>query len=78
MASYDAGEDNELSFKEGDQITDIEKVDPDWWQGRCNGQEGLFPGEHPALCDPSAIECLLGHIIVAAYVVSPDEYPPQD
>ncbi|OXB37626.1 hypothetical protein J008_02626 [Cryptococcus neoformans] len=54
---YDAGEDNELSFKEGDQITDIEKVDPDWWQGRCNGQEGLFP---------------------AAYVVSPDEYPPQD
>lgn len=49
MASYDAGEDNEISFKEGDQITNIEKVDPDWWQGKCKGQEGLFPGEHPAL-----------------------------
>lgn len=50
MASYDASEDNELSFKEGDQITDIEKIDPDWWQGKCNGQEGLFPGEQPVLC----------------------------
>lgn len=43
--SYDAAEDNELSFREGDRITHIDKVDPDWWQGRANGMEGLFPCE---------------------------------
>jgi hypothetical protein len=42
--SYDAAEDNEISFKEGERITGIEKVDTDWWQGRAGGKEGLFPG----------------------------------
>jgi hypothetical protein len=42
--SYDAAEDNELSFKEGDKITEIDKVDEDWWQGTANGASGLFPG----------------------------------
>jgi hypothetical protein len=50
MYSYDAAEDNEISFKEGDRITEIEKPDADWWQGKAaNGQVGLFPGEHPRL-----------------------------
>ena len=44
-ASYDAAEDNEISFKEGDRITSIEKVDEDWWQGTVNGKTGLFPCE---------------------------------
>ncbi|KAK4683548.1 hypothetical protein P7C73_g6697, partial [Tremellales sp. Uapishka_1] len=43
---YDAAEDNELSFKEGEMITDIEKVDPDWWQGKVNGLQGLFPAAY--------------------------------
>ena len=44
--SYDAAEDNEISFKEGERITSIERVDSDWWQGKAaNGQVGLFPGE---------------------------------
>ena len=43
--SYDAAEDNELSFKEGDKITEIDKVDADWWQGKANGATGLFPGK---------------------------------
>jgi hypothetical protein len=34
-----------LSFKEGDKITEIDKVDADWWQGKANGATGLFPGE---------------------------------
>lgn len=42
--SYDAAEDNELSFKEGDKITEIDKVDENWWQGKANGATGLFPG----------------------------------
>lgn len=45
-SSYDAAEDNEISFKEGERITEIEKPDADWWQGKsANGQVGLFPGE---------------------------------
>ncbi|ODQ47321.1 hypothetical protein PICMEDRAFT_15290 [Pichia membranifaciens NRRL Y-2026] len=31
---YDATEENELTFKEGDIITDIDKVDDDWWLGK--------------------------------------------
>ena len=45
--SYDAGEDNEISFKEGDRITHIEAASEDWWQGTDkNGSVGLFPGEY--------------------------------
>ena len=43
--SYDAAEDNELSFREGDRITEIEAVSDDWWSGRDqHGNVGLFPG----------------------------------
>jgi len=45
-ASYDytAQEENELSFREGDVITLIEKYDDsEWWQGELNGKLGLFP-----------------------------------
>jgi hypothetical protein len=47
--SYDAAEDNELSFKEGDRITEIDKVDENWWQGKANGATGLFPGKLKAV-----------------------------
>ena len=44
--SYDAAEDNELSFREGDRITEIEAASEDWWQGKDKeGNVGLFPGE---------------------------------
>jgi hypothetical protein len=43
--SYDAAEDNELSFREGDRITEIEAVSDDWWSGRDEHDNvGLFPG----------------------------------
>jgi hypothetical protein len=45
FCSYDAAEDNELSFREGDRITKIEGVSDDWWSGRDqHGNVGLFPG----------------------------------
>ena len=45
FCSYDAAEDNELSFREGDRITEIEAASEDWWQGKDkNGTVGLFPG----------------------------------
>ena len=45
FCSYDAGEDNEISFKEGERIAHIEAVSEDWWQGtNGRGDVGLFPG----------------------------------
>lgn len=46
---YDASEDNELTFKEGDVIEDIEFVDEDWWLGSLNGEKKLFPANFVTL-----------------------------
>lgn len=46
LYSYDAAEDNELSFRAGDRIIEIEAASEDWWQGKDkDGLVGLFPGE---------------------------------
>ncbi|XP_033117116.1 dynamin-binding protein-like isoform X1 [Anneissia japonica] len=37
---------DELTVSEGDVITNLEKVDDDWFRGSCNGRTGLVP----ALC----------------------------
>ena len=43
--SYDAAEENEISFHEGERIVEIEAVSDDWWQGKMvDGSVGLFPG----------------------------------
>ncbi|KAF9542786.1 hypothetical protein EC957_001684 [Mortierella hygrophila] len=46
LYDYAAGEPNELSFAEGDVITDIEFVTDDWWNGTSNGASGLFPANY--------------------------------
>ncbi|KAL6946321.1 hypothetical protein ACO0RG_000467 [Hanseniaspora osmophila] len=44
---YEADEDNELTFKEGDKIINIEFVDDDWWLGELeSGARGLFPSNY--------------------------------
>jgi len=41
---YEATEENEISFAEGETIYLLEKDDSGWWRGRNGkGQEGLFP-----------------------------------
>ena len=43
--SYDAAEENEISFREGERIVEIEAMSDDWWQGKmADGSVGLFPG----------------------------------
>ena len=44
--SYEATEDNEISFAEGQKIVHIDtSVSDDWWSGTANdGSVGLFPG----------------------------------
>jgi hypothetical protein len=44
LYTYDATEDNELSFAEGETLYLLEKDDSGWWRGKnAKGQEGLFP-----------------------------------
>lgn len=56
LISYDAGKDDEISFKKGDRITDVELLvagemgtgtwTEDRWKGKNGvGEVGLFPGE---------------------------------
>ncbi|KAK6200130.1 putative actin-binding protein [Scheffersomyces amazonensis] len=48
---YDRDEDNEIEFKEGDLIVEIEFVDDDWWSGKHSnsGEVGLFPANYVKL-----------------------------
>jgi hypothetical protein len=36
----------DLSFRAGDVIEIISEMNPDWWTGRINGRDGLFPSNH--------------------------------
>lgn len=53
IAEYDheAGEDNELTFAEGEKIINIQFIDEDWWIGELqnSGERGLFPSNHVSL-----------------------------
>ncbi|EIW86340.1 BAR-domain-containing protein [Coniophora puteana RWD-64-598 SS2] len=48
LYDFDAQADGDLSFKTGDRIEILKKTDSqeDWWTGRVNGQEGVFPGNY--------------------------------
>jgi len=47
LYDYDAAEENEISFKEGDLIVEIEAASDDWWQGKDGaGNVGLFPANY--------------------------------
>ena len=40
--------DGDLSFKTNDRIEIVKKTESqeDWWTGRLNGAEGVFPGNY--------------------------------
>jgi len=48
LYDFDAQADGDLSFKTGDRIEIVKKSDSqeDWWTGRLNGAEGVFPGNY--------------------------------
>jgi amphiphysin len=51
VALYDfaAQADGDLSFSAGDRIEVVERTpsSEDWWTGRLNGRQGVFPGKWP-------------------------------
>ncbi|XP_013923997.1 PREDICTED: SH3 domain-containing protein 19 isoform X1 [Thamnophis sirtalis] len=40
----------DLSFKKGDRILILEQLDSEWYRGRLNGKEGIFPAVFVHLC----------------------------
>ncbi|KAF5404784.1 hypothetical protein PHET_01768 [Paragonimus heterotremus] len=50
LYNYTAHEDDELSFREGDQIFQVQQIDEGWWLGvTADGRQGLFPANYVEL-----------------------------
>ncbi|KAI8988364.1 hypothetical protein BDF20DRAFT_815210 [Mycotypha africana] len=51
LYAFDGQEQGDLSFKEGDMITIVQKSESqdDWWTGKCNGKQGMFPANYVEL-----------------------------
>jgi len=43
MFNFEAQDDSQLSFKKGDIIKVIIRLNSGWWDGICNGKRGWFP-----------------------------------
>ncbi|XP_041817147.1 neutrophil cytosol factor 2 isoform X2 [Chelmon rostratus] len=43
LHSYESSNPEDLSFHQGDTITFLSRVNQDWWEGKCNGNTGIFP-----------------------------------
>ena len=49
---YEKAEDNEIELREGEQVTNIDMVDDDWWMGQNSaGETGLFPSNYVELVE---------------------------
>ncbi|KAF9903175.1 hypothetical protein BX616_001697, partial [Lobosporangium transversale] len=48
LYDYDAQQDGDLSFKKDDRIEIVERTASaqDWWTGKLNGRQGVFPGNY--------------------------------
>ncbi|XP_074849289.1 SH3 domain-containing protein 19 isoform X5 [Carettochelys insculpta] len=50
LHDFTAETNEDLSFKKGDYIQILEHVDSDWYRGRLNNSEGIFPAVFVQLC----------------------------
>jgi amphiphysin len=48
LYDFEAQADGDLSFSTGDRIEIVEKTasSEDWWTGKLNGVQGVFPGKY--------------------------------
>jgi len=56
---YDAEEENELGFKEGDIVTVTKKDASGWWEGECNGKSGMFPANYVEVIEGPAVKAVV-------------------
>uniref|UniRef100_A0ACB8E842 Uncharacterized protein n=1 Tax=Sphaerodactylus townsendi TaxID=933632 RepID=A0ACB8E842_9SAUR len=50
LHDFPAETSEDLSFKKGDHILILEHVDAEWYRGRLNGKEGIFPAVFIRIC----------------------------
>ncbi|XP_015264533.1 PREDICTED: SH3 domain-containing protein 19 isoform X2 [Gekko japonicus] len=50
LYDFTAETNEDLSFKRGDHILILERVDSEWYKGRLNGKEGIFPANFVHVC----------------------------
>lgn len=71
---------DDLSFRPGDIIEVTEETNADWWTGRFNGKQGLFPSNHVEKI-PSSASVLAAPAAPRRTVLAPppsyDSTPPQ-
>jgi len=48
LYDFDAQAEGDLDFKVGDRIEVVERTgsSEDWWTGKLNGKQGVFPGNY--------------------------------
>lgn len=46
MYNYDAQQDDELTFEEGDTLYILDMSNKDWWKAKCGGKTGLIPSNY--------------------------------
>ena len=46
LFDFDAESAGELSFKDGDMITLLAKLDENWFSGELRGKQGIFPSTY--------------------------------
>nr|XP_031320643.1 SH3 domain-containing protein 19 isoform X4 [Camelus dromedarius] len=54
LHSFTAETSDDLSFRRGDRILILERVDPDWYKGRLRDREGIFPAVFVRPCPADA------------------------
>ncbi|EJT46830.1 hypothetical protein A1Q1_04431 [Trichosporon asahii var. asahii CBS 2479] len=58
LFDYASTESEDLPLRKGQIITLLEGVDAQWWKGRCDGKEGIFPNNHVEVLDiPKVLKC---------------------
>lgn len=48
---YIANEDDELTIKQGEIVSNVNKHDGGWWEGEVNGRRGMFPDNFVKVCN---------------------------
>ncbi|XP_042322614.1 SH3 domain-containing protein 19 isoform X3 [Sceloporus undulatus] len=54
LHDFTAETQEDLSFKKGDHILILEHLDSEWYRGRLNGKEGIFPAVFVHVCSGNA------------------------
>ena len=76
---YEAAEDNEVSLREGEIVSNIEKIDPDWWVvTNEKGQSGLVPANYLSPLDGDEDDDQAAPMAAAAAVAGVPEATPAE